>query len=690
MSKPNFTASLIPIATVTSAGSLATSSHNPVDATAGALTMTLPTPTAAGQFLSAEKYDSSANVVTLSGSIRGATSTISLTLSHETVEFVSGGGSWWPVAGHKTLSSLDGRYGLGWVIAADPKYGLSTLGAGVDCTSAFNAALATVPSGGTLFIGGLNLNHTGTLTPQNLVTIRGSGRSSHLTYTGTGTAVSIPSGGSQVGFAAYRHTATQAGSVLYDVENSFRCFWDNVTLDGQHGYSTGTTYTGQVGITFGSNAGDNRIINCDINNLGTGILAASQMNFLIGCTFGTCWRGVAGGDPTGAAFAAGMSINSCTFHGSPSTDTNTSGVEHHIYVTGTANQWWLDSVWMEKCDKGVEIGASGTSYGPSVFSMSRCRIASATAGLIVNAGVQTRLDSIQFGADSYTSVSSGSTVTATPTDLTVSTSAADGSASNLRPTSLYDFPLSTFPTNWTYFSRSQANSQVSGPTFNIYAAGTAGSASYYQSGGGRYRAGYDGSGTVVTDAGGGRYVALIAGATPRKIVYCDPSGNVSLGGGTPFSGSTGYGTGVGTVGLPSAPTVPTTLPTGGALLYTNGAIIESLGSSGSGGHRVLGHLLSGVVPTGSAPTVASVSSSTSPVIGGNDISHGVSFTTAAGTTAGSTVITITFGAAYLTTPRVVLTPTNAASVGRCSSPASQSPDIALPWAGHCQCNCYGF
>jgi hypothetical protein len=60
-----------------------------------------------------EKVDATANAVTVSGSIRGAATTIGLVLQHETLELVAdASGSWWPVAGHKTKSSLDGTYGL--------------------------------------------------------------------------------------------------------------------------------------------------------------------------------------------------------------------------------------------------------------------------------------------------------------------------------------------------------------------------------------------------------------------------------------------------------------------------------------------------------------------------------------------------------------------------------------------------
>ncbi|TIH34986.1 hypothetical protein [Subtercola vilae] len=99
-------------ATATSTGTATAWVHNPYDATLGALTATLPTG-AVSQELSIEKVDSTVNTVTIAGSIRGAASTIILALPHETIKFVAdSSGSWWPVSGHKTLTSLDGRYPL--------------------------------------------------------------------------------------------------------------------------------------------------------------------------------------------------------------------------------------------------------------------------------------------------------------------------------------------------------------------------------------------------------------------------------------------------------------------------------------------------------------------------------------------------------------------------------------------------
>jgi hypothetical protein len=106
--------------TVTSAGALIVNEHNPVNASSGPLTMTLPTGQSQGSVLSVEKTDSSTNLVTVSGSIRGVgSSNITLALLHETLYMeADSSGSWWPVSGHKTLGTLDARYPVLTSVAA--------------------------------------------------------------------------------------------------------------------------------------------------------------------------------------------------------------------------------------------------------------------------------------------------------------------------------------------------------------------------------------------------------------------------------------------------------------------------------------------------------------------------------------------------------------------------------------------
>ena len=99
-------------AVATSSATAVVGAHNPFNATGAAVTVTLPSPTGPGELISVEKTDSSTNAVTINLDLRDTPgSTLVLQLQHETVVLESdGAGGWWPIASHKTLSSLDARY----------------------------------------------------------------------------------------------------------------------------------------------------------------------------------------------------------------------------------------------------------------------------------------------------------------------------------------------------------------------------------------------------------------------------------------------------------------------------------------------------------------------------------------------------------------------------------------------------
>jgi hypothetical protein len=114
----DFTALQTVAAVATASGVLLPNQHNPVDATTGNWTMTLPTGQPGGTRLSVERVDGvPANSLSVTGSIRGVPATTitllapSATPAHESVEFLAdSSGSWWPIAGHKTKTWLDATY----------------------------------------------------------------------------------------------------------------------------------------------------------------------------------------------------------------------------------------------------------------------------------------------------------------------------------------------------------------------------------------------------------------------------------------------------------------------------------------------------------------------------------------------------------------------------------------------------
>lgn len=146
-------------ATVTGSGALLAGQHTPVDATGGAITLTLPTPTHLGAYLSVEKVDASTNAVTVTGSIRGAATSVSLAWQFESVEFHWNGTTWRPINGHKTKAALDSAYRGGraatLTVAASDASAASKRQADYVCTgindeTVINAALAALPVNGGL------------------------------------------------------------------------------------------------------------------------------------------------------------------------------------------------------------------------------------------------------------------------------------------------------------------------------------------------------------------------------------------------------------------------------------------------------------------------------------------------------------------------------------------------------------
>jgi hypothetical protein len=86
---------------VTAAGSIAVANRlNLIDASSGNKTSSLPSSQPQGTIVVVEKVDTTANTVTVSGSIRGlAASTQILALVHQSVMFLADvNGSWWPIA----------------------------------------------------------------------------------------------------------------------------------------------------------------------------------------------------------------------------------------------------------------------------------------------------------------------------------------------------------------------------------------------------------------------------------------------------------------------------------------------------------------------------------------------------------------------------------------------------------------
>lgn len=181
---------------VTASGTLALNTVTTVTATSGVAAMTLPSPVA-DSLIVVERETASTQNVTVTGNIRGVGSTtITLQLGSESEMFFSTGSSWWPVAGHKTLSSLQALFppmpagtpapgqvpavtttsplALGWTTPSSVVVSPSTDATGVTDLANINAALTGFPrkkaflAAGTFYI-------SGPITPQANTRLEGSG-----------------------------------------------------------------------------------------------------------------------------------------------------------------------------------------------------------------------------------------------------------------------------------------------------------------------------------------------------------------------------------------------------------------------------------------------------------------------------------------------------------------------------------
>ena len=165
-SLPTLTANV----TATSSATLAT--NTVTECSAGAnLTMTLPT-SVAGALIVVEKSDSSTNTVAVTGSIRGVgSSTLTLTLTRESMMFLGYASSWWPVAGHKTLGSLDARYAN---VFSPMAYGAKGDGTTNDTTAVQAAFTAAAVSRGVVDLGHFQFLTTSPISMPSGIALRGS------------------------------------------------------------------------------------------------------------------------------------------------------------------------------------------------------------------------------------------------------------------------------------------------------------------------------------------------------------------------------------------------------------------------------------------------------------------------------------------------------------------------------------
>lgn len=169
---------------------------------------------------------------------------------------------------------------------------------------------------------------------------------------------------------AFRHVGiflTGAQGCAVRLSNCFRCSFSNVIVRGNHTAGTYPNYLGTKGFVLEQNTGATTVINCDINNLGYGLVTSCIQNYVTNTKFATNRISVLG---TGNSDDAGLSITGCDFV----SGTNPNNTATHIDIDGRANNWWLDSVWFEGADIAVRVGRAGGG-GPMRFGMVNCKVA---------------------------------------------------------------------------------------------------------------------------------------------------------------------------------------------------------------------------------------------------------------------------------------------------------------------------
>lgn len=278
----------------------------------------------------------------------------------------------------------------------------------------------------------------GALTIPDGTTIYGNGQESRLLFATASSALVTLTDQSFIQMRDLRLELTSAatGSILVDLSNSFRCLFQNVNFVGQHVDRTVSTFRTQIGVRLRDNCGDNNFVACNIDHLGIGVRTDAIMNYFTGGKISTCYRSIVGGDPTGSTYDAGIALSNMTL-GSSAAVTDT-----HILVEGTANQWWLDNVWMEGCQTGITLGSGAN--GPINFSLNKVKVAATTQCINIVAAEQTYLSNVYFAADGA----------ATPTELTINaTNAIDGFAINVMSSQDYELDSAVFPARWTFARR---------------------------------------------------------------------------------------------------------------------------------------------------------------------------------------------------------------------------------------------
>lgn len=428
------------------------------------------------------------------------------------------------------------------------------------------ALTALGASGGEVVLGGGTFNVSSALALVDNVTITGRGRGTVINFTSPSSTLITLTGKRWV---RLRNLALILGgaataSTLLDLSNSFRCTFQSVTFGGQHTGTSGETYKTTRGIVLRDNAGDNRFIDCDVINLGILHETDAIMNYWVGCVFGSGWNTIKGGDPAGVNYRAGGAFLNCTFVSPPGPGTT----DRHIWITGTANQFWFENCWGEGSRVAVEVGSA--TYGPKLAVFRNCKFAAGEAVLKINRARQITLDSFYCDQDpGYT-----------PVPIVVDAGCTEGTAISIGAFTAFDMS-SVFPTGWTVLGRQQATM----PTTKFPAANNVFTGIVPGAGGspaGVYPGIDGGTPRVVLSDGTNVWAVDLKGGNQFRIFRPGGGENFSL----DVDSNINISAAAQTAGMKKGiafpnGTAPTSTPATGGVLYVEAGALKYKGSSGT-------------------------------------------------------------------------------------------------------------
>lgn len=293
------------------------------------------------------------------------------------------------------------------------------------------AAITAMTGGGVIEVAGNHTISAALPVPVVGTLIRGQGPGTVLTYSASGPMLTL-SNTQRIYFASMTLSLSNAAGVGFRVSNTFDCYWRDMLVTGLHNTGTGTTYRTQHGFEFVANAGDSRIINCDLNNLGHAVWSECIMNYMVAGSVNNCYRGVY---ITGSDFNPGFSVNNVTFQGST---VGAAQVDAHISSDFEANRIFITNCWFEGCTYAIRLGV-GSTKGANQPVIENCHIAATNTCLSLNGGGRKAvLKSLSFGNDPG----------ATPTEIHIDPSYTSGVAIACQSGVAFAFPAGTFPSGW--------------------------------------------------------------------------------------------------------------------------------------------------------------------------------------------------------------------------------------------------